>query len=194
MGAETRELVGHQMVLLDSDRVSKALVVMERGRHGGRLGCDDFVWHFADMAHYLEYQLAQIVGLCALKRRLTAFCRGAILDQKRQMISLREGRKFKPAKARHMIFRNKVDKSGFELAADIEDAAIEDAFDELVPSDVRSRSNGRLCETAFKFAKERLDMACVNEGSISSVITMDQVREGIQKASGWGSGLQGSIP
>jgi len=103
--AEARELVGHQMGLLDSDRVSKALAVMERGRHGGRFGCDDFVWHFADMSHYLEYQLAQIVGLGALKRRLTAFCRGAILDQKRQIVSLREGRKFKPAKARHMIFR-----------------------------------------------------------------------------------------
>jgi len=90
------------------------------------------------------------------------------------------------------IFRGMVERSGFELAKDADDSNVEKAFLELAPCDVRARSNGRLCETVLKFAKERLDLACVSEGVVSSVLTIDHVREGILKASEWGSASRDS--
>merc|ERR1712032_576133 len=72
------------------------------------------------------------------------------------------------------IFRFKVERSGFDLAGDAGGWELESAFDEMVSHGVCAKSNGRLCETALKFAKEELDLECARE------------------ASEWGSGLQAS--
>jgi len=92
------------------------------------------------------------------------------------------------------IFRLKVERSGFDLASDMSDSELEYAFDEMVSCNVCAQSNGRLCETALKFAKEELDRECAREGTLSSKITIDHVREGLRRASEWGSGLQASSP
>jgi len=92
------------------------------------------------------------------------------------------------------IFRFKVERSGFDLASDMSDSELEYAFDEMVSRNVCAQSNGRLCETALKFAKEELDRECAREGTLSSKITIDHVREGLRRASEWGSGLQASSP
>jgi len=90
------------------------------------------------------------------------------------------------------IFRLKVGRSGFDLASDMSDSELEYAFDEMVSHNVCAQSNGRLCETALKFAKEELDRECAREGTLSSMITIDHIREGVRRASEWGSGLQAS--
>jgi len=87
------------------------------------------------------------------------------------------------------IFRFKVERSGFDLASDMSDSELEYAFDEMVSHSVCAQSNGRLCETALKFAKEELDRECAREGTLSSMITIDHIREGLRRASEWGSGL-----
>lgn len=87
------------------------------------------------------------------------------------------------------ILRTKVERSGFELAPEVDDEALEEAISELVPLEIRSMSNGRLCETAFKFAKERLDVDCVQDGELSSVIGLSHVREGIRRSAEWGPAM-----
>jgi len=90
------------------------------------------------------------------------------------------------------VLRCKVERSGFEFASNVNDAAVEVAFEELVPQSVRAKSNGRLCETVLKFAKEQLDMACTEQNVLSSVITLTHLREGIRRASEWGPRAQES--
>jgi len=88
------------------------------------------------------------------------------------------------------IFRCKVERSGFDLANDTDESELESAFEEMVPRDVCAKSNGRLCETALKFAKEELDRECTRDGALSSTITIGHIREGLRRASERGSGLQ----
>jgi len=88
------------------------------------------------------------------------------------------------------IFRFKVERSGFDLASDMSDSELEYAFDEMVSRNVCAQSNGRLCETALKFAKEELDLECTREGEVSSIITIDHIRKGLVRASEWGTGIQ----
>merc|ERR1740129_1154020 len=101
---EARELLQEQLHFLDASRLRGALAAIDRSQ-GGSLSCVELIVHVVDMIDYLQYQLAQIVGLGGLKEKLLAFCRGAILDKKRLEVARREGRHFKPSKPRHMIFR-----------------------------------------------------------------------------------------
>merc|ERR1740123_338241 len=101
---DASELLQEQLHLSDASRMRAALAAIGRAK-GGSLSCCELIVHAVDMLDYLQYQLAQIVGLGGLKEKLFAFCRGAILDKKRLEVARREGRHFKPGKARHMIFR-----------------------------------------------------------------------------------------
>merc|ERR1740122_763027 len=102
--SEVHDLVREQLPYLDTGRLNGVLAAMH-GDSGDSLTCDQFLVHVVDIMDYLQYQLAQIVGLAGLKHKLVAFCRGAVLDQKRLKVAGREGRPFQPSKARHMIFR-----------------------------------------------------------------------------------------
>merc|ERR1719221_675013 len=99
------------------------------------------------------------------------------------------------------ILRLKIGRSGLDLAGDtsdpdlkvaIQEMELELAFEEMVSRSACSKSNGRLCETTLKFAKEELDLECTREGVLSSTVTIDHVRKGLRRAADSGAGIQGS--
>lgn len=90
---------------LDVCQIQNALTQRSPQNAASEFDCDEFVECITDLMEYLQYRLAQIVGLDTLKHRLTAFCQGAILDKRRAEVADRDGRHFFPTKARHMIFR-----------------------------------------------------------------------------------------
>jgi len=102
--SEIRELLQEQLHFSDAAHLRGALAAVD-GAKGGSITCSELIAHAVDVMDYLQHQLAQIVGLGGLKKKLLAFCRGAILDKKRLELASREGHHFQPGKPRHMIFR-----------------------------------------------------------------------------------------
>jgi Holliday junction resolvasome RuvABC ATP-dependent DNA helicase subunit len=79
------------------------------------------------------------------------------------------------------IFRADVKKMGFDLSVDVTDEALSSVFVKC-GIDVRTRTNGRLCQLAFKFAKEALDADCGKHGTISWEFKLEHVASGVSRA------------
>jgi hypothetical protein len=79
------------------------------------------------------------------------------------------------------IFRAVVKQMGFDLSADVTDEGLSSVF-EKCGVEVRALTNGRLCQLAFKFAKEALDVDCAKQGTISWELNLEHVASGVSKA------------